>query len=127
MGIVAAALRKYKTADVEKALECFSSGVAELSSCMLLQIEDNQRETAAKILRWVVMAVRPLTYRDSWLESHRLAKRSKTEILECFTLLYLSSYLDITALAQNLLLKKRWLLPPKTREAVASCRIGGRK
>jgi hypothetical protein len=61
VGIVARALRKYKATEVEKALDLFPSGLEELYARMLLQIDDNRRETAAKILRWVVMAVRPLT------------------------------------------------------------------
>jgi hypothetical protein len=61
VGIVANALRKYKWTEVEKALDLFPSGLEELYARMLLQIDVDQRETAAKILRWVVMAVRPLT------------------------------------------------------------------
>jgi ankyrin repeat protein len=61
VGIVARALRKYKATEVEIALNLFPSGLEELYARMLLQIEHNRQETAAKILRWVVMAVRPLT------------------------------------------------------------------
>ncbi|CZR58736.1 uncharacterized protein PAC_08628 [Phialocephala subalpina] len=61
VGIVAEGLRKYKATQVETALSHFPSGLGELYARMLLQIEDDQRETAAMILRWVVMAVRPLT------------------------------------------------------------------
>ncbi|OBT40534.1 hypothetical protein VE00_08988 [Pseudogymnoascus sp. WSF 3629] len=61
VGIVAKELRKYKATEIEIALDLFPSGLEELYAHMLLQIDDNRRETAAKILRWVVMAVRPLT------------------------------------------------------------------
>jgi hypothetical protein len=61
VGIVATELRKYKATEVEKALDLFPSGLEELYSRMLLQIDIDRRETAAKILRWVVMAVRPLS------------------------------------------------------------------
>lgn len=61
VGIVAKALRKYKATEVEKALDFFPSGLEELYARMLLQIDVDRREIAAKILRWVVMVVRPLT------------------------------------------------------------------
>ena len=61
VGIVANELRKYKATEVESALDLFPSGLEELYARMLLQIQVDRRETAAKILRWVTMAVRPLT------------------------------------------------------------------
>ncbi|KFY08735.1 hypothetical protein V492_05960 [Pseudogymnoascus sp. VKM F-4246] len=61
IGIVAKELMKYKTTEVEEALNLFPSGLEGLYARMLLQIDDDRRETAARILRWVVMAVRPLT------------------------------------------------------------------
>ena len=61
VGIVASELRKYKLSEIDNALELFPSGLGGLYARMLLQINDHRRETAAKILRWVVMAVRPLT------------------------------------------------------------------
>ncbi len=61
VGIVARTLRKYKSTEVRKALELFPSGLEELYARMLLQIDPEKREIAAKILLWVVMAVRPLT------------------------------------------------------------------
>ena len=61
VGIVAKTLRRYKATEVEKALELFPSGLEELYARMLLQIDVDRRDIAAKILRWVVMAVRPLT------------------------------------------------------------------
>ena len=61
IGIVAQALRKYKTTEVEDALDVFPPGLDQLYARILLQIDSRQRETAARILRWVVMAVRPLT------------------------------------------------------------------
>ena len=60
IGIVAQALRKYKATEVEKALELFPKGLDELYARILLQIDSGRREIAARILRWVVMAVRPL-------------------------------------------------------------------
>ena len=61
IGIVAQVLRKYKATEVEKALDLFPPGLDELYARMLLQIDSGRREIAARILRWVVMAVRPLT------------------------------------------------------------------
>ena len=61
VGIVAKELEKYKATQVEQALNSFPPGLDELYARMLLQIDSKQREIAAKILRWVVMAVRPLT------------------------------------------------------------------
>ena len=62
IGIVAKVLEKYKAVnDVEKALDDFPPGLEKLYARMLLQIAIGRREIAAKILCWVVMAVRPLT------------------------------------------------------------------
>ena len=61
VGIVAKELWKYTSSEVENALELFPPGLDELYNRMLLQIDDHRRETVAKILLWVVMAVRPLT------------------------------------------------------------------
>ena len=61
VGIVAKLSRKYKATEVEKGLEIFPSGLEGIYARMLLQIDIERREVAAKILRWVVMAVRPLT------------------------------------------------------------------
>ena len=62
IGIVAKALEKFKAIDdVEKALDDFPRGLNKLYARMLLQIGDGRRKIAAKILCWVVMAVRPLT------------------------------------------------------------------
>ena len=61
VGIVAKELENYLAIEVERALSHFPSGLGELYARMLLQIRDNRRDTAARILRWVVMAVRPLT------------------------------------------------------------------
>ena len=61
IGIVAQALRKYKATEVEKALNLFQPGLNKLYARILLQIDSGRREIAARILRWVVMAVRPLT------------------------------------------------------------------
>jgi ankyrin repeat protein len=61
VGIVANELRKYTSSEVEKALELFPPGLEGLYDRMLRQIGDQRREIAAKILRWVILAVRPLT------------------------------------------------------------------
>jgi NACHT domain len=61
IGIVANELRKDKATETERALNLFPSGLEELYARMLLQIDVDRRETAANILCWVVMAVRPLT------------------------------------------------------------------
>ncbi|OBT58317.1 hypothetical protein VE04_01787 [Pseudogymnoascus sp. 24MN13] len=63
VGIVAPALREYNATEVQGILKAsFAPGLEELYARMLLQIDgDNRRQIAAKILRWVVMAVRPLT------------------------------------------------------------------
>jgi ankyrin repeat protein len=61
VGIIAQELRKYKVTEVEKALDLFPPGLDELYARIILQIDVDRRETAAKILLWTVMAVRPLT------------------------------------------------------------------
>jgi len=58
---VANKLRMYKATETESALKVFPPGLDQLYTRMLLQINVDRRETAAKILRWVVMAIRPLT------------------------------------------------------------------
>jgi hypothetical protein len=57
-------LRKYKLSEIENVLEFFSSGLERLYARILFQINDHRREIAAKILRWVIMAVRPLTFSE---------------------------------------------------------------
>ena len=61
VGIAAKALKEYKASEVENALNQFPSGLNELYARMLLQIDIDRREIAARIFRWVIMAVRPLT------------------------------------------------------------------
>ena len=61
VGIVAKMLRKYRATEVEAALDLFPPGLEKIYDRMLLQIDVDRRETAAQILLWVVMAVRPLT------------------------------------------------------------------
>ena len=61
VGIVAKVLKRYKATEVEIALDLFPPGLDELYARMLLQIDIDRREIAVNILRWVVMAVRPLT------------------------------------------------------------------
>ena len=61
IGIVAQALEKYKATEVERALDLFPPGLDQLYARILLQIDSGRREIAARILRWVVMPVSPLT------------------------------------------------------------------
>lgn len=61
VGIVAKSLRKCRPTEVEGALKLFPSGLEEVYARMLLQIDKDRRKIVAKILRWFVMAVRPLT------------------------------------------------------------------
>ena len=61
VGIVAKALEEYLVTEVENALDLFPPGLDKLYDRILLQIDIRRREIAARILRWVVMAVRPLT------------------------------------------------------------------
>jgi ankyrin repeat domain-containing protein 50 len=61
VGIVASELKKYRATETERALKLFPSELEGLYARMLLQIDVSQLDTAVKILRWVVMAVRPLT------------------------------------------------------------------
>ena len=64
VGIVAEELRKCRATQVEEKLEFFPAGLEGLYRRMLLQIVAERRETAARILRWVVMAVRPLSFSE---------------------------------------------------------------
>lgn len=61
VGIVARALWEYGSTEVEKALDLFPPSLEEIYARILLQININRQEIAAKILRWVIMAVRPLS------------------------------------------------------------------
>ena len=61
VALVAKALDKYKASDIRKALDEFSPGLDDLYARMLLQIDIKRRELAARILLWVVIAIRPLT------------------------------------------------------------------
>lgn len=61
VGIVAKTIRRYKATEVEAALNLFPPGLEAIYARMLLQIDDDRCEIAAKILRWVVLAARPLT------------------------------------------------------------------
>jgi ankyrin repeat protein len=61
IGIVAEELRRYNRIEVENALDLFPSGLETLYGRTLLQIEHKQRSIASKILRWIVLAIRPLT------------------------------------------------------------------
>jgi Ankyrin repeats (3 copies)/NACHT domain/Ankyrin repeats (many copies)/Ankyrin repeat len=61
VGIIAKELEKYTCDEVKDALDSFPPGLDELYGRMLRHIPSRRRETTAKILRWVVVAVRPLT------------------------------------------------------------------
>ena len=62
VGIVANKLRNCSKTEVLRYLNEFPPGLNEVYSRILLGIEENhRREAVAKILRWTVMAVRPLT------------------------------------------------------------------
>lgn len=63
VGLVAKELKKYKFTEVNGMLEQFPPGLDGLYARMLLQIGNSRREFAAKTLKWVVMAKRPLTLR----------------------------------------------------------------
>ena len=60
IGIAAKTLEGYSAVEYEEALERLPPGLNELYTRMLHGIKDH-RQIAARILRWVVMAVRPLT------------------------------------------------------------------
>ena len=61
IGIVAQELRGCIATEVEETLKSFPSGLEPLFSRMLLQIKPERRQIIAQILRWVVVAARPLT------------------------------------------------------------------
>ena len=61
IGIAAQELSKYIATEVEEALKSFPRGLEPLFARMLLQIKPERRQTIAQILRWVVVAARPLT------------------------------------------------------------------
>lgn len=101
--IVAKELRKYKKTEVEEALEKFPSGLDKLYARILLQIDSGRRDIAAKILRWVVMAVRPLTLSELSLAIEPTVNPSKVanrderiidQILYCGDILVIKDYRD---------------------------------
>jgi len=61
VGLVAEALRKCGATELKDALDEFPPGLDRMYDRMLLQIDARRKEIAAKVLLWVVMAVRPLT------------------------------------------------------------------
>jgi ankyrin repeat protein len=61
VALAAKALEECKATEITAYLDVFPPGLDYLYARLLLQINVDRRETAAKILRWVVMAVRPLT------------------------------------------------------------------
>ena len=61
IGIAAQELGEYPATEVKEALIYFPSGLEPLFSQMLLRIKPKRRQTVAQILRWVVLAARPLT------------------------------------------------------------------
>ena len=50
--------------EVLETLCALPSGLPALYSRMLLQIESSRRRTSSVILRWVTMAIRPLTLQE---------------------------------------------------------------
>ena len=60
VSLVVAALEDCNAIEVEDTLDLFPAGLDGVYARMLLQIHPNRRILAAKLLRWVVMAVRPL-------------------------------------------------------------------
>ena len=61
IGIAAQELGRHIVTEVEGALKLFPKGLEPLFARMLLQIDPGRRQVVAQILRWVVMAARPLT------------------------------------------------------------------
>ncbi len=61
IGIAAKMLEGYNATEFETALERLPPGLNELYTRMLLGIKVDHQQIAARILRWVVMSVRPLT------------------------------------------------------------------
>lgn len=61
IGIAAQELGRHIITEVEGALKLFPKGLEPLFARMLLQIDPGRRQVVAQILRWVVMAARPLT------------------------------------------------------------------
>ena len=61
IGFVVQELKRKRPVEVKATLESIPIGLDEIYGRILLQIEDSRRETAARVLRWVVMAFRPLT------------------------------------------------------------------
>ena len=61
VGIVANELRNYSNTEVVKYLNEFPPGLNEVYARILFGIEIRRRKVVAKILRWTVMAVRPLS------------------------------------------------------------------
>ena len=90
VGIVAKELRKYRVTEIEKTLDRLPVGLKELYARMLLQIDNGRRETATKVLSWVVLAVRPLTLSELSVAinpTHSTTKLSREEVIKdqvCF-------------------------------------------
>ncbi|PQE05819.1 hypothetical protein CJF31_00004572 [Rutstroemia sp. NJR-2017a BVV2] len=61
VSLVAKALKNCRATEIRRRLDEFPPGLDELYARMLLQIDVDRRALAAKILIWVVMAIRPLT------------------------------------------------------------------
>ena len=61
IGIAAKTLEECNAIEFEAVLERLPPGLEKLYDRILLDIKVNHRQIAARILRWVVMAVRPLT------------------------------------------------------------------
>jgi hypothetical protein len=61
VGFVIEELKKKSPIEVEDALKHLPQGLDEIYGRMLLQNREDRQAVAASILRWVTMAVRPLT------------------------------------------------------------------
>ena len=61
VGMLVQDLQRYRPTEVAAALDSLPQGLDELYARMLLQIRADRRELAARILRWVVLVMRPLT------------------------------------------------------------------
>ena len=64
VGIVANILKQYSKTEVEKALKLYPPGLDEVYARILLQVRHDHREIVARLLRWITMAIRPLTLLD---------------------------------------------------------------
>lgn len=61
VGIVARQLETYALSEVGAALDQFPSGLEQVYARMLAQIDESRVDVVARMLLWIVLAVRPLT------------------------------------------------------------------